>query len=191
MEVIVEVRSKCSVYVTTGPEGHNPKVAYGGDHITMAKCEKRNSKKLTGIMQDVAQKNLAGKCCDAQWHPKKGKWKISVWKGRYTMVITSKRLVEVAKQLEDAGVSHLMGPGNGKCKFHVTLPKSIRSSAEAKKYAKMLSKRDWSLTVVSKKKSGRVWSGYAPLKQKSHVRDINKDAKKHLSSLQKSVANLI
>jgi hypothetical protein len=155
--------SNYSVYLTTGPENHHVKKAYGGDHITMAKCQKFNGKALTAIVDKTARKNLANESCDISWKPKK--WEIQSWKGRFTMVITSKRLLEVARQLQREGVNKLMGPGNGKSKFHVTLPKYINSKQEAEKYADELSKKDWSLTVVNKKKSGACWDAYSNLYQ--------------------------
>lgn len=156
--------TKCSVYITNGPQDHHSKAAYGGDHITVAKCEKRNAKEVKQILKDVAKVNLKGEDLSLQWRPTK--YNIEVWKGRYTMVIKSKRLVEVADQLKKAGISHLMGPGNGKCKFHVTLPKSISSREEAKEYAEKLAEKDWSLTFVDKTK-GAEWHGYTHLNTKA------------------------
>jgi hypothetical protein len=156
--------SKYSVYVTTGQESHQPKKPYGGDHITMAKCQEFNRQTLATIVNTVAEKNVKNELCDTPWKPKK--WDIQMWKGRYTMVITSNRLCEVAGQLKKQGVKHLVGPDNGRSKFHVTLPKNIQSKQEAKTYASELSKKNWYLTVVNKEKESRHhWSDYSFLYQ--------------------------
>lgn len=148
--------SNYSIYITNGPDAYKKGVAFGGDHITVAKKQKFKGADLKKIVNEVADKNLKNELCSKDWKPKK--WEIKKWKvgkgkteERYIMVISSNRLEEVAAQLSDKKVHKLMGPGNGKAKFHVTLPKNISSKAEAEKYAETLVKtQKWYLTVVNK-----------------------------------------
>lgn len=142
------------VYATT--KEYDPTNVWGGCHITVAGTQKNTGAALIEVINSIAQKNLKV----TQWHP--SDWEIQKWKGRYTMVIKSKSLREVAEQLKGKGVANLKGPDNGSCHFHVTLPDSIKSVAEAQKYAQQLSQKDWYLTVVEKGNPCK-WVGHAPL----------------------------
>lgn len=149
------------VYVTVGPNGYKSTEDWGGDHITVSRTEKyKHEKTLRNIVNDVAEMQIGKK----NWRPKT--WTIQEWKGRQTMVISSKRLPEVARLLKEKGALHLMGPENKKCKFHVTLPETIKNPIEAQKYATELSKKDWFLTVVKKDGHNHAeWINYTLLKQ--------------------------
>lgn len=143
------------VYVTT--QEYNLTDRWGGCHITMAATHKNTGKALTEAVSSIANQSLQ----QTPWHP--SDWEIKNWKGRYTMAINSKTLIKVADQLKEVGVENLVGPGNGKCPFHVTLPASVKSKEEAAQYAQQLSQKDWYLTVVEKKQPSCKWGGYALL----------------------------
>lgn len=144
------------IYATT--KDYDLSDRWGGCHITIAGTHKSTHKSIKNVVQGLNQDSSHD-----NWHPTD--WKIKNWKGRWTMVINTNRLLKVAEELEGNGAKKLKGPGYGKCNFHVTLPETIASKAAAKQYASELSKKDWFITVSKKEKSTCKWSDYVLLKK--------------------------
>jgi hypothetical protein len=158
--------SKYGVYVTVGAKGYNPTEKWGGNHITVARTQKKcDPRSLTKMIKHIGRHHLDGSIGNENWHPKV--WKIKNWKGRWTMVIAnSDRLEDIAQQLKNQNVGKLMGPKNVNCNFHVTLPETIKSKEIASIYAEKLAKKQWYLTLVKKAgKQNAEWVEFTHLKR--------------------------
>src|SRR5215207_9932414 len=95
----------CAIYVRPGNE-HDIKKEWGGCHITMAGFQTTSPQDSLTKIQALAINNYAQG--NKLWQP--SDYAIENWKGRFTMVIKSKTLNQIAQDLEACGFQRLKGP---------------------------------------------------------------------------------
>lgn len=146
-----------AIYLTIGTEAQEVDQQWGGCHITMAGFHPLHSDEI--FLQKIPQILQENSTILKGWRPKNVK--LEKWGKQWVVIIHSKTLNKITRELERHGFKKIKGPAYTKVPFHMVLP-HLHTQKAAEAYVEILKNKPWFITTVKNEpSSGRFnWLKY-------------------------------